>query len=61
MSYQPPSWKSTTALWFQLTVTTRPTMPAKRANSGRSALTSTYWSVHSRRSASSRASPASMR
>ena len=41
MSYQPPSWKSTTALPFQLTVTTRPTMPAKRFSSGRSGLTST--------------------
>src|SRR5947209_20425072 len=52
ISYQPPSWKSMTALPFQLTVTTRPTIPAKRRSSGCSAFTSTYWSVHSRFSAS---------
>ena len=41
MSYQPPSWKSITALLLQLTVTTRPTIPAKRRSSGCSGLTST--------------------
>src|SRR5262249_4039832 len=52
ISYQPPSWKSTTARLFQLMVTTRPIMPLKRCSSGRSGSTSTYWSVHWRRSAS---------
>src|SRR5262245_48866913 len=46
-SYQPPSAKSISARPFQLTVTTRPTRPSNRFNSGRTGLMVTYWSVHS--------------
>src|SRR5262245_31800071 len=52
MSYQPPSWKSTSALPLQLTVTTRPTRSPNRFNSVRAGLTRTNWSVHSVFSAS---------
>src|SRR5262249_28738978 len=41
----------------QFTVTTRPTMPANRFSSGRSAFTVMYWSVHSRFNSSLRATP----
>ena len=45
MSYQAPSAKSTIALPDQFTVTTRPTLPSKRFNSGLSAFTITRRSV----------------
>src|SRR5262245_9297245 len=52
MSYQAPSAKSTRALPAQLTVTTRPTFPSNRFNSGLSALAMTSRSVQVRFSSS---------
>src|SRR5687767_12269902 len=47
ISYHAPSAKSMRALPYQLTVTTRPTLPSKRFSSGRAGFTVTNWSVHS--------------